>query len=166
VIVVYNGMLSHGLLRDLLDLAWLTATTAAAAAAPSPASSAALAFNAFDAVLAFHFLYGRLIGVSFHGFFFNFGDGGELRLLRGKIARGFRRVHLLAAVDHIRLLPCYSGISRHGDRYAETFLQVAQMRALVIEHIERHFRARAHDQIMGRALDQHFLNSAQQLQRD
>src|SRR5215510_4956336 len=158
-------MLNHGLLRDLLDLARLTATTAAAAAAPSPASSAALAFNAFDAVLAFRFLCGGLIDFR-KLFFLNFLAGGELWLLRSKIARRFRRMHLLAAVDHVRLLPCYGGISRDGDRYAETFLQVAQMRALVIEHIERHFRARAHNQIVGRALDQHFLNSAQQLQRD
>ena len=87
-------------------------------------------------MLAFHFLYGGLIGVSFHEFFFNFGDGHELRLLRSKIARGFRRVHLLAAVDHIGLLPCYSGISRHGDCcYAEALLQGAQMRTLVVEHI-------------------------------
>src|SRR5262245_45422553 len=166
VTLVCNGMLCHGLLRDLLDLARLTATTAATAAAPSPASSAALAFNAFDAVLAFHFLCGGLIDFS-KLFFLNFFLAGrELRLLRSKIARRFRRMHLLAAVDHVRLLPCYGGISRDGDRYAETFLQVAQMRALVIEHVERHFRARAHNQIVGRALDQHFLNSAQQLQRD
>src|SRR5262245_44024900 len=157
-------MLSHGLLRELPNLARLTTATAAAAAAPSPASSAALAFTAFNAVLAFH-LYGGLIGVSFHEFFFNFGDGHELRLLRSKIARGFRRVHLLAAVDHIGLLPCYSGISRHGDCYTEALLQGAQMRTLVVEHIERHFGARADDQVVGRPLDQHFLNSAQQLQR-
>ena len=150
MILVCDGMLSHGLLRELLNLARLTATTAAAAARSPAASSAALAFTAFDALLAFHFLYGGLIGVSFHEFFFNFGDGHELRLLRSKIARGFRRVHLLAAVDHIGLLPCYSGISRHGDCYAEALLQGAQMRTLVVEHIERHFGARADDQIVSR----------------
>src|SRR5215510_5980550 len=160
-------MLNHGLLRELLDLARLTATTAAAAAAPSPASSAALAFKIFDAILAFRFLCGGLLGFSFRELFFlNFLDGRELRLSRSKIARGFRRMHLLAAVDHVRLLSCYGGISRDGDCYAETFLQVAKMRALVIEHIERHFGARTDDQIVSRALDQHFLNSAQQLQRD
>src|SRR5262245_54612769 len=101
-------MLSHDLLRGLLDLARLTATTAAAAAAPSPASSAALAFSAFGAVPAFHFLCGGLIDFR-KLFFLSFREGRELRLLRRKIARGFRRMHLLAAVDHVGLLPCYGG---------------------------------------------------------
>src|SRR5262245_52210961 len=134
-------MLSHGLLRELLDLARLTATTAAAA--PSPASSAALAFESFDAILAFRSLCGGLLGFSFRKLFFlNFLDGRELRLSRSKIARGFRRMHLLAAVDHVRLLSCYGGISRDGDCYAETFLQVSKMGAVVFEHIESAFGAR------------------------
>ena len=41
-----------------------------------------------------------------------------------------------------------------------------QMRALVVEHVERDLRARAHDLIVRRALEQRLLERAQQLQRD
>src|SRR5262245_18661733 len=134
VILVWHRMFSDGLLRELLHaFTRLTATTTATA--PSPTSSATFAFTDFNALLAFHFRCGGLLDGNVREFFFNFLDGRELRLLRSEIARGFRRVHLLAAIDHVRLLPCHGGISRDGDRYTEALLQGAQMRTLVVEHI-------------------------------
>jgi hypothetical protein len=100
VILVVHRVLRHRLLRELLGCLALLPTTAAAAPSPAPATTA------FGARLAFHF---RRFGLDFlEFFFFNFLNRRELWLLGSKIARGFRRVHLLAAVDHIRLLPCYS----------------------------------------------------------
>ena len=144
MILVVHRVLRHRLLRELLGcLALLPTKVAAAAAAPSPAPATTFAFTAFGARLAFHFRRSGLDFLEF--FFFNFLNRRELWLLGSKIARSFRRVHLLAAVDHIRLLPCYSGVGRHGDRYAEALLQSAQMRTLMIEHLERHFCTRAYD---------------------
>jgi hypothetical protein len=54
----------------------------------------------------------------------------------------------------------YSRVGRHRDRYTEPFFQGTQMCAFVVEHIERDLSARAHDQIVRCALDQHLLDSA------
>ena len=75
-------------------------------------------------------------------------------------------VHLLALLDHVGYLAADGrvGIDRDGD--LEAFLERAQMRALVVEQIERDLGAGAHDEIVGRALEQHLLDRAQKLQRD
>ena len=52
-----------------------------------------------------------------------------------------------------------------GDRNLEALFQHAQMRALVVEHIDRDLGARAHDQIVGGALEQGLFHRANQLQR-
>src|SRR5207302_1093187 len=41
----------------------------------------------------------------------------------------------------------------------------AQRRLLVVEHVERHLGAGAHDEIMRRTLEKHLLDRTQQLQR-
>ena len=73
---------------------------------------------------------------------------------------------LLAAVDQEGLRADDFGIGRHRDGNAEAFFQCAQVAAFLVEHIERDFGAGAHDQIVGCALEQRFLDRAQQCQRD
>ena len=75
-------------------------------------------------------------------------------------------MHLLAAVDDVRLLAGDGRIGAHGERYLEGVFEIAQMAALVVEHIERDVGAGAHHQIVGRALHQNLFDAAQQLQRD
>ena len=76
------------------------------------------------------------------------------------------RVHLLALLDQERLLAAHRGVGIDRDGDAEALLEVAQMRALVVEHVEGDLGARAHDEIVGGALQQRFLEHAQELQRD
>ena len=94
-------------------------------------------------------------------------DGGRRdRRLRGDRLGGLDAVHLFALFDQERLRGADRrvGVDRDGD--LEAALQLAQMRALVIERIERDFRARAHDQVMRRALQQHLFEHAEEMQRD
>ena len=75
-------------------------------------------------------------------------------------------VHLLALLDHEGHLAADGRIGVDQDDDAEALLQRAQVGALLVEQIERDLGARAHHEIVGRALEQHFLERAQQLQRD
>src|SRR5262249_33164929 len=130
------------------------AAFAAAAAAPPPAPSAALPLLArglrllargLRALLLFAFRsvfrFGRLV-VAFVLVLLDRGDGG-CRLQRQRL-RLLQAVHLLALFDHERQLPAEGGIGVDHDGDAEALLQHAQMRALVIEEIERNVGARAH----------------------
>ena len=75
-------------------------------------------------------------------------------------------MHLLAAIDDVRLLPGYGRVSGNRDGDAETLFQRAQVRTLMVEDVKCDFRPGAHDQIVRRAFDQHFFDGTQQLQCD
>src|SRR5262249_30014929 len=68
------------------------------------------------------------------------GDGG-CRLQRQRL-RLLQAVHLLALFDHEGQLPAERRVGVDHDGDAEALLQHAQMRALVIEEIERNVGAR------------------------
>src|SRR5690242_20585410 len=106
VVLVRDGMLGDGVIGEGL-LHVLTRFAAAppaatAAAAPSPSRTFAIGFDG-------HFIV-RSREFRFFGLFAGFSDPfvdflgrrrDQLRLLGGKVARGLRRVHLFAAIDHI-----------------------------------------------------------------
>ncbi len=153
------------------------------AAAPAPAALAATL--RILAGLAAIGLAGRdFVGQSLGLFGFDLGFEFDVeRLLvviglfgqrRGR-GRGLRdqqrlgclqRVDLLAAVDDERLRAGHGRIGNHRQRDLEAAFQIAQMTALVIEHVERDVGAGPGHEIMGRALHHRFLETAQQLQRD
>src|SRR6185295_497659 len=138
-----------------------------AAAAPAAAALAAV-------TVAFAFAGGRLGGIvgqslGLVGFDLGFGfdvvhlfvvigfldlrrGGGGLR--RQQRLGGFQRVHLFAAVDDERLLASDGWVGADGERHLEGVFEIAQMAALVVQHIERDVGAGAHHQIVGRALHQ------------
>ena len=100
VVPVRNGVLGNGVACEgLRGLARFSAA-ASAAAPPAPAPPSPL-----GPCLSLHLGRGKilLLGmiISFNNFIFDFFDRRELRLLGGKASRGFRRVHLFAAVDHV-----------------------------------------------------------------
>ena len=74
-------------------------------------------------------------------------------------------LYLFAAVDDEGLLAADGRIGDHRQRDLEAVFEVAQMAALVVEHIERDVGPGAHHEIVGRALHQYFFKPAQQLQR-
>lgn len=124
--VLRDSVMGESLLCTLARLA-ATATAATPASASASPSTFALVF---DTRFAFCFGGGKLrlvgIRVSSGDFFFGvLGWLARLGLLRGKAARRLRRMHLLAAVDHIRLLAGNRGVSRNGDYDAEALLQRA-----------------------------------------
>ena len=53
-----------------------------------------------------------------------------------------------AAVEGEVLVPGRVLVDRDGDRHAEAVLQLAQMRALLVQDVERHLGARAHDEVV------------------
>ena len=189
VILVRDGVLGHRIMRERGCFARLAATpTPTTASAPPPATTVALGAWTMVPVAAMRLLGLRLARCCFEmfGFVVGFRLGfdrllarfvlddfvvlfldwpGQFRLHRGDRLGGFRRMHLLAAIDDERLLAGDGRIGRHRDGDAEAFFQRAQVRALVIEHIKGDFRARAYQEIVRGALDQHFLDAAQQLQR-
>src|SRR5262249_45760184 len=71
---------------------------------------------------------------------------------------------LLAAIDHksLRRSDGFIRANRNGD--GEPVFQPAQMRTLLIEHIERDIRTRPRDQIVRRASDELLFKRAQYLQ--
>ena len=103
---------------------------------------------------------------------------GEFRLFvlvqRRRIGCGLREQdlglldghHLFAAIDGEADLAADLLVGVDGEHDLESLLEPAQMRALVVEHIERDLGPRADDEIVGRALEQHLLDRAQKLQRD
>src|SRR5581483_436296 len=163
VVFVGDGMLGHGVVRELLALAIgtrLAAAATAAAAAPAPPAMSAVAMLALRRSLGrgrrrlfrgIEFGFRRLLGRR--GLVVLDGLLDRLRAARGFGERSCRldRMHLLAAVDDVGLLAGDGGVGRDGERHLEALLEGAKVRALVVEHVERHFRARAHDQIMGGA---------------
>ena len=62
----------------------------------------------------------------------------------------FERHHLLAAIDGEADLAADLGVGIDGDGDAEALLELAQMRALLVEDVERDLGPRADDQIVGR----------------
>ena len=115
MVFVCDRVFWRRLVREILPVLHvvtrLAAATPATAAASSPAPAAAFAFaalHAFDALLYLCFGYAKLgfleMLVDFDHFVLDFLDWRQLRLLGGEVTRGFRRVHLFTAVDHIRLL--------------------------------------------------------------
>jgi hypothetical protein len=137
-----------------------TASAAAAAStAPPPARSAIALFAiALFAIVLGDLLFGRLaVGNRrlLEVVLFLERDRDRLRLL-GERPRGFRRVHLIAAFDDERLRCSDRLISRDGDGDGKALFQGPQVCALLIEHIERHVRARAGDEIMRGAAHQLF----------
>jgi len=75
-------------------------------------------------------------------------------------------VHLLAFFDYEGQLPAMVASALTMMAMRKALLERVQMRALVIEQIKRGLGARAHGEIVGRALEQHFVERAQKLQRD
>src|SRR6185437_1825052 len=88
------------------------------------------------------------------------------RLRRQERLGGLKRMHLLAAINDERLLTAHSRIGNHRERDLEAVLEVAQMAALVVEHIKRNVGPSAHDKIVRSAPHQDFFEPAQELQRD
>ena len=78
---------------------------------------------------------------------------------------GFQRMHLLATFDDEGLRRADRRISDHRQRYLEAGFEIAQMAALVVQHVQRDVGSGAHHHIVGRALHQRFFEIAQQLQR-
>ena len=66
----------------------------------------------------------------------------------GRALGGFERMHLFAAIDHESLRRGQRFIVGDGDGDRKALFQLAQMRALLVEHVERDVRARARDEIM------------------
>src|SRR5262249_31765355 len=137
--------------RELVALVLerLAAFAAAAAATPSAPSAALprlarglrLLTRRLRVLLLFAlgggFGFGRLllVVVAFVLVLLDRRDGG-CRLQRQRL-RLLQAVHLLALFDHEGQLPAEGGIGVDHDGDAEALLQHAQMRALVIEEIER-----------------------------
>src|SRR5262245_50496297 len=165
-------VLGHGVVRVLHVFTRLATPAAASATTPAPAPAAAFTFTTFAlAAFASLFGFGGKFGflemvVDLNRLVFHFLDGRQLWLLGGEAACGFGGVHLFTAVDHIRLLAGDRRVSRHRNGDAEPLLQRTQVGTLVVEHVERDFGPRAHNEIVRRAFDQHFLDSTQQLQCD
>src|ERR1700720_1834393 len=151
-------------------------STASSSAAPATASASPAPTATTFAGLAPCFLARRLEIHGFAGIFafvrgvlnfgvrltgvcqlFRFVGVGCGRLLRDR-ARLFDGEDLLALLDQERLLSTHGGIGVDRDNDLEALLQIAQMRALVIEKVERDVSTRAHDQIVGSALEQRFLD--------
>ena len=113
MVLVRDGMLGDGVVRECLRIATrLAAAATSAAPAPAPAFAAVFTFPAFARGYALR-LGCREFGTVFlfipcdevlFGFVCRDRD---LRLLGGEIARRLRGVHLFAAIDHVRLLPGY-----------------------------------------------------------
>ncbi len=55
-------------------------------------------------------------------------------------------------------------IGRDGHHHPEAHFEFAQVRSLLVEDVERHLGAGAQDEIVGRALEERFLDGAQDLQ--
>ena len=134
--------------------------SAAPAAAATPAPAAAVAFAGTARRIADRFRFAarrtglldraiegfalRLVfGLHFGGgiehVLVRFERGGHLRLRRGQGLGGLDGMNLIAAVDDIRLLRVHRGVGGNRDGDAEALFQRAQVAALVVEHIERHF---------------------------
>src|SRR5262249_40937752 len=75
-------------------------------------------------------------------------------------------VDLLALLDQIGQLAGNAGVGGDHDGHLEALLERPQVRPLLIEQIKRDLRARAHDDVVGRALEQRLLERAEKLQRN
>src|ERR1700751_4665867 len=133
---------------SLSHLAGLATT----AAAPAPAPPAALTFALGGSIL------GEPLGLLVLDLGFAFSieglvvvvsliscgrrSGGRLR--REQRLGGVERMHLLAVVDDVGLLAADGRIRNHRQRDLEAVLEIAQVTALVVEHIERDVGAGAH----------------------
>ncbi len=155
-------------------LAHFAAATAAAPAASLAALTVTVAFGG-DCVLAGSLFVSKPLGLVgldlvFEQLFLVVGLLGLGRrgsgLRREQRLGGLERMHLLAAIDDVGLLAVHRGVGNDRQRDPEGVLEVAQMAALVVQHIERDVGAGADHQIVGRALHQDLLDAAQQLQRD
>jgi hypothetical protein len=67
-------------------------------------------------------------------------------------------VHLLAAFDHERLLAGHARVGIDRDRDLEALLEIAQMRAFVVEQIEGNVALRADHLIVGCTAQERFFN--------
>src|SRR5215510_11032970 len=161
-----------------LVLKRLAAFAATAAAPPSPPSAPlpglACGLHLLARALRVLLLFARggafgiervfcLLVVAFVLVLLDRGDGGR-RLQRQRLGL-LQAMHLLALFDHEGQLPAQRRVGIDYDGDAEALLQHAQMRALVIEEIERNVGARAHVEIVRRPFEQHFLERTQELQR-
>src|SRR5262249_19540690 len=137
----------NGLVRELA-LALSAPTTAAAAPAATARLVARLALGVRGLLLR-RFGFALPFGLA-HILF------GEFLILLGSCRRypprlrddrlcGLGGVHLFALLDQERLRGADRRVRVHRDGDLEAALELAQMSALVVEHIERDFRARAHD---------------------
>ena len=96
-----------------------------------------------------------------------FGDsrqvfGGQGRRLRLASDTGRR----FATLDRMVVRARQRIVGLNDDRDAEAAFEVAQIGALLIEDIERDRSASAHDDVVGRALDQRILKHSQHVERD
>src|SRR6202044_2942234 len=154
----------------LAAVAPITTAASASAAPPPPPARFAFAFavlgygagrGRFDVALL-HLLDNAL---AFEVVIVLQRRGDGLLVLLGERACGLGRMHLLAAIDHKGLRRHHGSIGDDGQRDGKTFLQAAQMGALLVEHVERHIGPGAGDEIVSGAAHQLLFERAQHLER-
>jgi hypothetical protein len=133
VVFMRDCVLGHSVVREVLCVLHvftrLATTAAASATTPAPAPTTAFAFATFafagfDPLFGFGWEFGFLeTFVDLNRIVFHFLDGRQLRVLGGEAACGFGGVHLLTAVDHIRLLAGDRRVGRHRNGDAEPLLK-------------------------------------------
>src|SRR5204862_7649667 len=171
---VLGGRAFDGLARDAHGLTVLARggpITRLATAAPAAPPLAAVAVSFAFAGCRFGGIVGQSLGLLGFDLGFGFGverlvvvigfldlrrEGGSLR--RQQRLGSFQRVHLFAAVYDERLLAGDGWIGADRKRHLEGVFEIAQMAALVVQHIERDIGAGAHHQIVGRALHQNLFD--------
>ena len=147
MVFVRDRMLRNSVMRERWRAFARFATAASAAATappPPPWTTFSLAIatwrflirrlrrrDSFLCVLAFLRLDDVFLGHV--GYEIVFLDSGERHRLGGRNAfRGFDRVDLFAAIDHVRLLAGHSWIGRDRERDAEAFFERPQVGAFVV----------------------------------
>src|SRR5262249_51770101 len=139
--------------RPIVSLAALAASAAPAPAAPATAPAAALARQRRGLLDQF---FGSFLRLCFLSEFWRDRIWRDAvrgrRRTRARNRTAFDRKILLAGKRRVRL---------DQDRCAKMLLELTQMRALVVEHVERNVRARPHNEIVRGALHQLVFDRAQ-----
>src|SRR5262249_43418361 len=153
IILVRDWLLGRRLLRQAFALSRV-AVAATSPPAPSSAGSVVAAphpicFRAIGVLIGFLADFFRLLDLIM--FFIVLDRRDNRRGLTGDRPCLFNAVNLLPSFYAERLLATHRGIGVDGEGDAETILELAQMGALVVEHIERDLLAGAHEEIVGRA---------------
>jgi hypothetical protein len=153
ILAVRDWLLGRRLLRQAFALARVT-VAATSSSASSPAGSVVatphrLCFRAIGVLIGFLADFFRLFDLIM--VFVVLDRRDNRRGLTGDRSCLFNAVNLLPSFYAEWLLATHRGIGIDGEGDAETILELAQMGALVVEHIERDLLAGAHEEIVGRA---------------